>query len=135
MPGNAPVVGDHGNIRAAIVLPSGHSGPAFMVYDNFDVILKWNKSDFYALSVGRLADRIRGDGELVRPLPDLPRLRVAQIKQMQEALTLAGFNTGTPDGVLGSGTRKALREWQAGRGMIADGYPSTATFRALGVEP
>jgi len=34
--------------RAAIVLPQGWQGPAFMVFDNFDVVMKWNRSMNYA---------------------------------------------------------------------------------------
>ncbi|MCG8536947.1 MAG: lytic murein transglycosylase, partial [Pseudomonadales bacterium] len=56
---------------AALVIPAGHSGPVFLVYDNFDVIMKWNRSEFYALSVGVLADRINGAGQLVVSPPKL----------------------------------------------------------------
>lgn len=118
---------------AAILVPSGHKGPAFMAYHNFDVIMKWNRSEFYAISVGHLADRIKGEGGLQRTPPVMPRLAVAQVRQLQEALNTAGFDAGTPDGVLGSGTRKALRAWQAAQGVIADGYPSPDVLKALGV--
>ena len=46
-------------LNAAIVLPEkGKRSPAFLVYDNFEAILKWNRSDFFAVAVGSLADRI-----------------------------------------------------------------------------
>jgi membrane-bound lytic murein transglycosylase B len=45
-------------IDAALVLPAGPSGPAYLVYDNFTRIMSWNKSTFFALTVGELADRI-----------------------------------------------------------------------------
>ena len=32
--------------------------PAFLAYPNFKVILKWNRSDFFAIAAGLLADRI-----------------------------------------------------------------------------
>lgn len=44
---------------AALVLPDGTKGPAYLAYDNFRVILKWNRSNYFALAVGQLADRIR----------------------------------------------------------------------------
>ena len=44
--------------KASIILPDGPSGPAFLVYDNYRVIMKWNKSLYFATSVGLLADRI-----------------------------------------------------------------------------
>jgi membrane-bound lytic murein transglycosylase B len=41
-----------------IVRPSGPGGPAFRTTENFRVILRWNQSDFFALAVGLLSDRI-----------------------------------------------------------------------------
>ena len=40
--------------------PPGPPGVAFLVYDNFRTTLKWNRSTFFAVAVGRLADRIAG---------------------------------------------------------------------------
>jgi len=45
-------------IRASIVLPDGKGGPAYLVYNNYRVILKWNRSTYFATSVGLLADAI-----------------------------------------------------------------------------
>ena len=42
--------------EASLVLPDGAGGPAFLVYDNFRAIMKWNKSTFFAGAVGLLAD-------------------------------------------------------------------------------
>lgn len=41
-----------------IVRPSGKGGPAYRTTQNFRVILRWNQSDFFALAVGLLSDRI-----------------------------------------------------------------------------
>jgi membrane-bound lytic murein transglycosylase B len=46
------------DIKASLVLPSGKDGPAFLAYDNYRAIYKWNKSHFYVIAVGTLADRI-----------------------------------------------------------------------------
>jgi len=46
--------------RASIVMADEKEGPAFMVYDNYRVTLKWNRSLFFAVAVGTLAERIRG---------------------------------------------------------------------------
>jgi len=46
------------DISASVLRPSGANGPAFLVYENFRVILKWNRSDFFGLAVGRLADSV-----------------------------------------------------------------------------
>ncbi|MDR2213091.1 MAG: lytic murein transglycosylase, partial [Pseudomonadales bacterium] len=50
----------------AIVLPAGADGPAFLGYDNFRAIMVWNRSIFYAISVGHLADRFTGAGPILR---------------------------------------------------------------------
>ncbi len=44
---------------ATLVLPDGVKGSAYLAYDNFRVILHWNRSNYFALAVGQLADRIR----------------------------------------------------------------------------
>jgi len=43
---------------AAIILPGGAGGQAFAVYPNFNVIRRYNPSNFYALAVGMLSDRV-----------------------------------------------------------------------------
>lgn len=45
-------------LKASIVLPDGKGGPAYLVYNNFRVIMKWNRSTYFATSVGLLADAI-----------------------------------------------------------------------------
>jgi membrane-bound lytic murein transglycosylase B len=37
-------------------MPDGANGPALLVYENFRVIMRWNKSTYFAASVGYLAD-------------------------------------------------------------------------------
>ncbi|MCW9033898.1 MAG: lytic murein transglycosylase [Rhodospirillales bacterium] len=48
------------DIKASIVLGDGKKGPAYMVYNNYRTILKWNRSTYFAIAVGTLADRIVG---------------------------------------------------------------------------
>ena len=47
------------DVPAAVVLPDGAGGEAFLVYANFAAIRRYNPSDFYALAVGLLGDRCR----------------------------------------------------------------------------
>src|SRR5690606_14700873 len=90
------------DIEASLLVPAGHKGPAFLVYKNFDVIMRWNRSEFYALAVGHLADRINGAGGLHQPPPeDAPRLHRDQVITLQTQLTEKGFDTGEADGILG----------------------------------
>ena len=49
------------DLKASVVLTEGPGSPAYLAYDNFRTILKWNRSNFFAIAVGSLADRI-GDG-------------------------------------------------------------------------
>jgi len=128
----APITDDE--IEAAVVVPAGHSGPAFLVYANFNVILRWNRSEYYALAVGLLADRLIGAGPLVRP-PSASETALSRntVEDIQRRLNHLGFDAGEIDGVMGSLTRSALRNFQASNGMIADGYPDRKTLCALSI--
>lgn len=124
----------HTEINASLLVPAGHKGPAFLVYDNFNVIMRWNRSEFYAIAVGQLADQIAGGGTLLQPPPeDAPRLHRDQVIALQEQLNQKGFNTGAPDGILGPGTRRAISEFQHQQGMIADGFPGKEVLSLLGI--
>jgi membrane-bound lytic murein transglycosylase B len=46
-------------LTASVVLPEGRDGPAYLIYNNYLTILKWNRSTFFALAVGFLADQLR----------------------------------------------------------------------------
>ena len=120
-------------LEAAVLLPAGHTGPAFLVYPNYKIILNWTRSHFYALSVGRLADRIAGAAPLQRsmPAPESIALSSKRVEALQNQLNELGFPAGKPDGVFGSGTSSAVRKAQATYGLLADGYPTDALFTAL----
>jgi membrane-bound lytic murein transglycosylase B len=111
------------DLPAALLVPGGHAGPAFLTYENFRVIMKWNRSEYYALAVGHLADRIAGAGALSRPLPeDGVRLSRDQVLVLQADLQALGFDPGAPDGIMGPATREALSAFQRRTGLIADGH-------------
>lgn len=46
---------------ASVIFPRAEGSPPFLIYDNFETILKWNRSSLYAVAVGSLADRIAAD--------------------------------------------------------------------------
>lgn len=46
------------DINAALVLPDGEAGRAFLAYDNYKVLMHWNRSYYFVTSVGYLADLI-----------------------------------------------------------------------------
>lgn len=118
-------------IPAKLIIPAGHEGPSFLAYHNFDVILRWNNSEFYGIAVGQLANRILGNDELSKPLPDLPKYSISQMAQMQRKLNSMGIDVGGADGIIGPATRAGIREFQLRNNMIADGFPSTTTFNAI----
>ena len=118
--GALPVVA---GMNASLLVPAGHQGPAFLVYDNFRVIMRWNNSSFYALAVGHLADRIGGAGALVGSYDRTPEpLRKTEVELLQRLLNQLGYQAGPVDGLVGPGTRGAIRRFQAARGLPADGY-------------
>ncbi len=123
-------VPNHG--RASILLPAGAKGAAFMIFDNFHVIERYNTADAYVIGVGHLSDRIRGDGPLRTDWPRGDRnLRFAEKREMQERLTRAGFDTKGVDGIIGPNTIAAVRAFQRSRGMVPDGYASYEVLRRL----
>ena len=127
-----PSITSGSQLEAALLLPSGYTGPAFLVYDNFEVIMRWNRSQLYALAVGHLADRINGAGDLIqRPPENQPRLSIGKVKEMQTRLLALGFDPGTPDGILGPATSQAIRAFQISVEMKPDGYPSEQVFTGL----
>ena len=124
------------DVKASLLIPAGHNGPAFLVYPNFQVIMGWNRSEFYALSVGYLADRIAGAGKLRNPPPtDLPNLDRETVRALQQELNAKGLDAGEADGILGPATRSAVRAFQERQGLVADGYPSRKVLDLLGVSP
>jgi len=46
------------DMKASVIAPAGAQGPAFLVYKNYRTIMVWNRSIFYALAVGQLADHL-----------------------------------------------------------------------------
>ena len=119
------------NMKASLIVPMGHRGPAFLVYRNFDVIMDWNHSILYAISVGYLADRINGSGKLITKPIDETLLSKDNVLTIQQTLNLLGYNTGVPDGMAGPKTRSATRQFQSDIGLVADGYVGYELFQQL----
>jgi membrane-bound lytic murein transglycosylase B len=117
---------------AKLLLASDFRGPAFLVYDNFKVIKRWNNSDKYAIGVGRLADRIVGKPVLTKSQPEDDKgLSTAEMKQIQTDLSTLGYEVGEVDGIAGSKTKNALRSFQVKNQLAADGYPSLRMLKLL----
>ncbi|MEF2074206.1 lytic murein transglycosylase [Consotaella aegiceratis] len=115
---------------AALVLPMGRGGPAFLAYPNFDVYLEWNKSLVYSLTAAYFATRLDGAPAVTWGNPE-QGLSGDQMKQLQQRLASRGYDVGDVDGILGEKTRDAVRQEQIRLGLPADGWPTPALLRGL----
>lgn len=120
------------DMDAAVLLPAGVQGPAFLVYGNFDAIMRWNRSILYAIAVGHLADRLIGLPKLATARPAQERaLSRAQVEELQRLLARIGLNPGEPDGMVGAQTRAALKAYQTQASLAPDGYPTVELLEDL----
>lgn len=116
----------------ALLLPAGKSGPAFLVFKNFDAIYSYNAAESYSLAIAFLADRLRGQGGLVAAWPtDDPGLSRRERRELQELLLQRGHDIGEVDGMIGSLSRAAIRDEQERLGMTPDGRAGQAILQAL----
>jgi lytic murein transglycosylase len=119
-----------GDRQAALILPQGRKGPAFLAYPNFGIYLQWNQSFIYTTSAAYFATRLSGAPPYQKGTPETG-LDVEGMKALQEKLQAHGHDVGKTDGILGSGTRKAVQTEQARLGMPADGWPTQSLLSAL----
>ncbi|MCR8825370.1 lytic murein transglycosylase [Pseudosulfitobacter koreensis] len=123
-------VPDHG--PAAILLPAGSRGVAFLVFENFKAIEAYNSADAYVIGVGHLADRIRGGAGFRADWPLGDRaLSYDERIELQERLTAQGFDTQKIDAKIGPLTVAAVRRFQVSKGMVPDGYASLRLLERL----
>jgi lytic murein transglycosylase len=123
-----PVPAD--NQPTALLLPMGRDGPAFLAYPNFiNVYLDWNNSLVYSTTAAYYATRLAGAPPLRRGNPE--PFTAAETKALQRLLAQRGYDVGKIDGVIGAGTRAAIRDMQIKYGLPADSYPSHELLRRL----
>lgn len=118
--------------KAVLKILAGPQGPAFLMMKNFFVLKRYNNSDFYALAVSLLADRLAGAGGLAGSWPRPPgSLSLSDKIELQKKLQERGYYSGEIDGNLGGGTKDAIRQFQIKRGLAEDGIPSQDLLQAL----
>jgi len=118
--------------QAAILLPQGWRGPAFMVFDNFDALMDWNRSVNYALSVAQLAQQINAQAPVLGGIKaETSALSYVQMQQLQIMLNALGFDAGEVDGFPGLQTQSAIRAYQLSQHLPADGYASPSLYHVL----
>jgi lytic murein transglycosylase len=117
-------------LPAALVLPQGRKGPAFITYPNFNIYLEWNQSFIYTTSAAYFATRFGGAPVYQKGNPE-PGLDVEQMSALQTKLQGLGHDVGKIDGILGAGTRVAVQKEQQRIGLPADGWPTAELLNAL----
>jgi lytic murein transglycosylase len=118
------------SLPAAVLLPQGKDGPAFLAYPNFRVYLEWNQSFIYTTSAAYFATRLAGAPRYSAGNPG-EGLSDAAMKDLQTRLRNKGYDVGKIDGILGAGTRAAVRSEQLRLGLPADGWPTQALLNRL----
>jgi len=115
---------------AAVLLPQGKDGPAFLVYPNYNVFFEWNQSFIYVTTAAYFATRL--DGAPVYSTGDpSPALNDAQVKSLQKKLQARGYDVGGVDGILGARTRSAVQAEQSRLGLPADAWPTRTLLDRL----
>jgi len=118
------------NAQTSVIIPQGRNGPAFLAYPNFSVLFEWNQSFTYVLTAAYFATRLEGGPVFDARNPE-PGLNGDQMRELQRRLQSRGYDVGEIDGILGAGTRGAVREEQRRLGLPADAWPTTALLNAL----
>lgn len=120
------------NIQSVLALPAGHQGPAFLLFDNFRAILRYNNSTSYALAVSKIGDALRGQPGIIQAWPRGNRpLASSERREIQERLNTLGYAIEIVDGIIGAKTRAAVRAFQHDHGLAADGYPTYTILEKL----
>lgn len=114
---------------AALLLPMGRLGPAFLAYPNFDVYLVWNNSIVYSTTAAYLATRLAGAPKVQRG--SAVPLSAGEVRDVQSLLAKRGYDVGKIDGVIGANTRAAVKDMQIKFGLPADSYPDKALLAKL----
>ncbi len=118
--------------QAALLLPMGRNGPAFLAYENFTTAyLKWNESLVYSTTAAYLATRIAGAPAVGKGRATVQPLSYQEIVDLQNRLTDKGFDVGKSDGKIGAGTRAAVKAEQLKLGLPADSYPDAELLARL----
>ncbi|MFA7488609.1 MAG: lytic murein transglycosylase, partial [Lysobacteraceae bacterium] len=119
--------------RAALLLPAGKEGPAWLALRNYDAVFSYNAAESYALAIVLLADQLRNAPPQQAAWPtDDPGLGRDQRQQLQRLLLARGHDIGEADGLIGSLTRRAIVVEQQRLGIKpADGRAGKKILDAL----
>jgi membrane-bound lytic murein transglycosylase B len=120
--------------EAIMFFPSGASGPAFLVTENFIVIKRYNNSDAYALAAGHLGDRLHGLSPIRAAWPASDRqLTLGERIALQRKLSELGYPVHDFQGRIDFDLRDVIRDVQVKFGMLPDGCPTLALLDKLNI--
>ena len=118
--------------NAELKMIGGDNGPGFLMLRNFFILKRYNNSDFYALAVGLLADRLSGKKAMIQPWPrPAGALSASEKFELQELLTEKGWYSGGVDGRIGPNTQKGIEAFQQKQGLPVDGEANQQLLKAL----
>jgi glucose-6-phosphate 1-epimerase len=117
---------------AALLMPAGPQGPAWLVTPNYQAIWRYNRADTYALAIGLLSDALRGlpPPQVAWPTDD-PGLSRAEFRQLQQLLVQGGHCDVLVDGAEGPRTSAAIRAEEERLGWPATGRAGSKLLAAL----
>lgn len=120
---------------AGLLLPTGRTGPAFLVGKNFDTFYAYNASESYGLAIAHLSTLIENSDtntNFATPWPtDDPGIGRREAKEIQQALLDAGYDIGKVDGIIGDNTRRAIMDYQRRVGISPDGHAGQKFHRLI----
>jgi len=118
--------------RAALLMPAGPDGPAWLVTRNYEAVWRYNRADAYALAIGLLSDALRNEAPMRAAWPtDDPGLSRAEFRELQSMLLLRGHLDVTPDGHDGPRTQDAVRAEERARGLPESGRSGQKMLQLL----
>ncbi len=121
---------------AGLLAPAGSNGPLFLVGKNFDTFYAYNASESYALAIAQLSDLIAKNQAynvgFSTPWPtDDAGISRREARAIQQALINHGYDIGVVDGIIGDGTRAAIKDYQRKMGVSADGRAGQRFYRLI----
>jgi lytic murein transglycosylase len=120
------------DLRTALLMPAGPTGPAWLVTPNYQAVWRYNRADTYALAIGLLADALRGGPAVAARWPtDDPGLSRAELRELQGLLRQHGHCDVTADGREGPLTRAAIEAEEAHHNMPVSGRAGLLVLLAL----
>jgi lytic murein transglycosylase len=129
-PDGAPLPSE-GN--AILFFPSGATGPAFLVGENFEVIKRYNNSDVFALAATQIAERAQGRSGVRTAWPQKdPQLSRGERIALQKRMKELGHPVNDFEGRIDFDLRDEIRLEQAKHGMVPDGHPTRELLAKIG---